>query len=148
MFYFTHLLRFYEWKIPFNKPNSETSLDLTPRWNIWTVHCAGSMVKEANLTYSWSIQQPPTPNQKPHCSRRSLPLFLHHLYPLLPPIPILFLTPHLPCPLASPPPSSCSSHEVFLNMKSMSTLPVWLCQISDSFDSVSVFASHLSICFV
>ena len=55
-----------------------------------------------------------------------------------PPISVLFLTSHLPCPLTPPPHPPAAHMRLLLDLKSRDALPVWLCQISDSFDSVSV----------
>ncbi len=115
---------------------------------VWHLNCLLHwVVKEATLTHSWSIQQPPTPNHEPHCSLRSLPLFFHHLYPFLP---SLFLTSHLRCPVASlneglelPPRPHAAHTWLFFDPTSTDTLPVWLCQISRSFSCDSL---SLSVC--
>lgn len=55
-----------------------------------------------------------------------------------PPISFLLLTSHLLCHLSPPPHPPAAHMRLLLDLKSRDTLPVWLCQISNSFDSVSV----------
>lgn len=96
-----------------------------------------------------------SPNNKPHCSLRSV---------LPPPLPFVVLDPP-PLPHLSPPVLSCIPKRrphaaplilvqftwgYSLTWRSMETLPVWSCQISGSFsfDSLSPIRLSVSLCLI
>lgn len=95
------------------------------KWETWALlHHSSCVVEEAALTRSCSIQQPPTPVNL-HCSLGSGPLFFRHL--CSPPRRLAswdgpLRSPFIPMQLNMRP-------FLLLTLKSMDTLPDWLCQI-------------------